>query len=207
MEIRELQATIEAILFASGDPVSVDKLADVLELEKNTVIKLTDSLMEQLEDESSGVCIMKMDDKYQMCSKPQFGEQIRKMMDIRRNMPLSPASMEVLAIVAYNQPVTKAFVEQIRGVDCSGVLGSLVTKGLIEEKGRLELPGRPIAYRTTPVILRCFGLESLDHLPDVTGSGEGPPPEEDGQMTLVGMHGEEDTREELPHSIDTEDQS
>jgi segregation and condensation protein B len=165
LEIRELQATIEAILFASGDPVSVDKLADVLELEKNTVIKLTDSLMEQLEDESSGVCIMKMDDKYQMCSKPQFGEQIRKMMDIRRNMPLSPASMEVLAIVAYNQPVTKAFVEQIRGVDCSGVLGSLVTKGLIEEKGRLELPGRPLLYGTTSNFLRCFGITSVDYLP------------------------------------------
>ena len=154
MEIRELQATIEAVLFASGEPVAIDKLADVLEIDKATAIKLADNLMERLDQEERGVCILKLEDKYQMCSKPQYGEPIRKMMDIRRNVPLSPASMEVLAIVAYNQPVTKSFVEQIRGVDCSGVLSSLVTKGLLEEKGRLELPGRPLLYGTTANFLR-----------------------------------------------------
>ncbi len=165
MEIRELQATIEAVLFASGEPVAIDKLADVLEIDKATAIKLADNLMERLDQEERGVCILKLEDKYQMCSKPQYGEPIRKMMDIRRNVPLSPASMEVLAIVAYNQPVTKSFVEQIRGVDCSGVLSSLVTKGLLEEKGRLELPGRPLLYGTTANFLRCFGISSLDDLP------------------------------------------
>lgn len=178
MEIRELQATIEALLFASGDPVAADKLAEVLEIDKTTVIKLADSLMERLEGEDSGVCIMKMEDKYQMCSKPQYGDRIRAMMDIRRNVPLSPAAMEVLAIVAYNQPVTKAFVEQIRGVDCSGVLGSLVSKGLIEEKGRLELPGRPLLYGTTSNFLRCFGITSVDYLP--------PLPEKEPEASRMG---------------------
>lgn len=165
MEIKELQSAIEAILFASGDPVGIDKLAEVLSINKATVIKLADGLADRLEAEDSGVCIMKLDSQYQMCTKPQYGEYIRKIMDIRRNVPLSPAAMEVLAIVAYNQPVTKAFVEQIRGVDCSGVLSSLMSKNLIEEKGRLELPGRPLLYGTTSNFLRCFGITSLDYLP------------------------------------------
>ena len=94
-------------------------------------------------------------------------------MDLKRNTPLSQAALEVLAVIAYNQPVTKAFVEQVRGVDCSGVVGSLTTKGLIEEKGRLELPGRPLLYGTTDNFLRCFQLESLDDLPPL------PKPEND----------------------------
>ena len=129
------------------------------------------------------MCILKLEDTYQMCSKPQYGEPIRKLMDIHRNIPLSPAAMEVLAIVAYNQPVTKSFVEQIRGVDCSGVLSSLMTKGLLEEKGRLELPGRPLLYGTTSNFLRCFGIASLDDLPPLPekesiGTGADDLPEE-----------------------------
>ena len=100
-----------------------------------------------------------------MCSKKEYGEYIRRVMDIKRNAPLSQAAMEVLAVIAYNQPVTKAFIEQVRGVDCSGVVGSLASKGLIEEKGRLELPGRPLLYGTTDNFLRCFQIESLDELP------------------------------------------
>lgn len=165
MEIRELQAAIEAMLFACGEAVSLDKLADALEIDKGTTEKLVSNLAERLEQEERGLCILKLEDAYQMCSKPQYGERIRKLMDIHRNVPLSPASMEVLAIVAYNQPVTKSFVEQIRGVDCSGVLSSLMTKGLLEEKGRLELPGKPLLYGTTSNFLRCFGIVSLDDLP------------------------------------------
>ena len=100
-----------------------------------------------------------------MVSKKEFAPQIRTVMDLRRNTPLSQAALEVLAVVAYNQPVTKAFVEQVRGVDCSGVIGSLTTKGLVEEKGRLELPGRPLLYGTTENFLRCFNISSLDELP------------------------------------------
>ena len=178
MEIKETQSAIEAILFACGDPVSADKLAEALEIDKTTVVKLADSLMERLESDDSGVCAFNTEDKYQMCSKPQFGEPIRKIMDIRRNMPLSPAAMEVLAIVAYNQPVTKAFIEQIRGVDCSGVLSSLTSKALIEEKGRLELPGRPLLYGTTSNFLRCFGIASIDFLPPLP---ETPKPEQENK--------------------------
>ena len=102
-----------------------------------------------------------------MVSVKQFAPQVRKAMDLRRNIPLSQAAMEVLAVIAYNQPVTKSFVEQVRGVDCSGVIGSLTTKGLIEEKGRLELPGRPLLYGTTDHFLRCFSIRSLDELPPI----------------------------------------
>ena len=107
-----------------------------------------------------------------MCSKPQYGEYVRAIMDIRRNVPLSQAAMEVLAIVAYNQPVTKAFIEQIRGVDCSGVISSLVSKDLISEKGRLELPGRPLLYGTTSNFLRCFGISSVDELPALSSENK-----------------------------------
>ena len=102
-----------------------------------------------------------------MVSKKEFAPQIRTVMDLRRNTPLSQAALEVLAVVAYNQPVTKAFVEQVRGVDCSGVISTLCQKRLVEEKGRLELPGRPLVYGTTPEFLRCFGVESLDELPEL----------------------------------------
>ena len=119
-----------------------------------------------------------------MCSKKEYGEYIRRVMDLKRNTPLSQAALEVLAVIAYNQPVTKAFVEQVRGVDCSGVVGSLTTKGLIEEKGRLELPGRPLLYGTTDNFLRCFQLESLDDLPPL------PKPENDESGKAVNTDAE-----------------
>lgn len=167
MEIKEIQAAIEAILFVSGDSVSVDRISEVLEADKAIVTKLIVELSEKLESEESGINIVKIGDKYQLCSKAIYANYVRKIMDIRKNVPLSPAAMEVLAIVAYNQPVTKAFVEQIRGVDCSGVLGSLTTKDLIEEKGRLELPGRPLLYGTTDNFLRSFEISCLDELPKI----------------------------------------
>lgn len=116
-----------------------------------------------------------------MVSKKEFAPQIRTVMDLRRNTPLSQAALEVLAVVAYNQPVTKAFVEQVRGVDCSGVIGSLTTKGLVEEKGRLELPGRPLLYGTTENFLRCFNISSLDELPPLPEGDEDKESEENGE--------------------------
>ena len=113
----------------------------------------------------SGLQILCLENHYQMCSAPCHGEMVRRVLDLRRNVPLSQAAMEVLAVVAYNQPVTKSFVEQVRGVDCSRILGSLIVKGLLEERGRLELPGRPLLYGTTPDFLRCLGLRSLEELP------------------------------------------
>ena len=119
-----------------------------------------------------GITIIKLGNSCQMVSCKEYAPQIRKVMDLRRNTPLSQAALEVLAVVAYNQPVTKAFIEQVRGVDCSGVLGSLSSKGLVEEKGRLELPGRPLLYGTTENFLRCFNLSSLDELPPLPENDE-----------------------------------
>jgi segregation and condensation protein B len=174
VEIIQAQAAIEAVLFASGEPVSVDKLAEVLEMDKPTLVKLLTLMMEKRQNEESGLRIVKLDDTYQLCTKECFAGQIRGVLEQRRNVPLSQAAMEILAIVAYNQPVTKGFIEQIRGVDSSGVVSSLVTKGLIEEKGRLELPGRPLLYGTTDNFLRCFHLTSLAELPPVQHPQEAP---------------------------------
>lgn len=165
MEIKKIRGAIEAILFASGDAVSTDRVAQVLSLDRTTAAKLMQSVMDDFNTEDGGVRIVKLEDSYQMCSNPAYAEEVRQALDLRRNTPLSQAAMEVLAIVAYNQPVTKAFVEQIRGVDCSGVLGSLTAKGLIEERGRLELPGRPLLYGTTSDFLRCLNISSLSELP------------------------------------------
>lgn len=165
MEIKKLQGAIEAVLFSSGDPVSINRIAEALELDVPTASKMLQNLIDDFNSRNSGVQIVRLDNNYQMCTNPEYAEYVRSVMDMRRNTPLSQAGMEVLAIVAYNQPVTKAFVEQIRGVDCSGVLGSLTAKGLIEERGRLELPGRPLLYGTTPDFLRCLSVTSLKELP------------------------------------------
>ena len=165
METREYQAAIEAILFASGEPVPVSRLAQALELEESEVQYLAEGLMERYRRQEGGIALRRLDDAYQLCSEAAYAPYVRKAMDIRRNTPLSQAAMEVLAVVAYNQPVTKAFVEQVRGVDCGAVLQGLMAKGLVEEKGRLELPGRPLLYGTTPHFLWSFGLTSLEDLP------------------------------------------
>ena len=125
-----------------------------------------------LDERKSGVCLLRLGSKYQLCSRIEYAQQVRSVLDIKKNAPLSAAALEVLAVVAYNQPVTKAYVEQIRGVDCSGVISTLCQKGLLEEKGRLELPGRPLLYGTTPDFLRCFCLSSLADLPELPDKPE-----------------------------------
>ncbi len=166
-EIGRIQGAIEAILFASGEPVALDRIAGVLEMDKGTAEKIMRSLADRFNAENSGVRIVGLGGSWQMCTRPEYADKVRAALDMRRNMPLSQAALEVLAVVAYNQPVTKAFVEQVRGVDCSGVLASLTAKGLVEERGRLDLPGRPLVYGTTPDFLRCLGISSLDELPPV----------------------------------------
>lgn len=165
MEIKEYRSAIEAILFASGEPVSASRLSEVLELDEETVCRVADDLKNEINTRAGGIMMVKLDDQYQLCTRKSYAEYVRRALDIRRNTPLSQAAMEVLAIVAYNQPVTKAFVEQVRGVDCAAVIQGLMQKNLIEEKGRLELPGRPLLYGTTPVFLRCFNVSKLDELP------------------------------------------
>lgn len=167
-----LISSLEAMLFAAGDPVEVGKLADVLELDIETVEKLLGTLGAQYDERNSGLMLIRIDNKYQLCTREVFSDNVRKLMEIRKNAPLSNAAFEVLAIIAYNKTVTRSFIEQVRGVDCSGPVSSLVQKGLIEEKGRLDLPGRPLIYGTTDRFLRCFSLNSLDDLPELPKTEE-----------------------------------
>ena len=163
----KLQAAVEAILFASGEPVELDKIAEVLQIEPEVCEQVILNLSAKLDERNSGICVLKLDNMYQLSSRTEYAEVIRDVLELRKNTPLSAAAFEVLAVIAYNQPVTKSFVEQIRGVDCSGVISTLCQKKLIEEKGRLDLPGRPLVYGTTPDFLRCFSISSLDELPDL----------------------------------------
>lgn len=167
MPVENISGAIEAILFANGASVEVQRIAQALEITEKEVDECISALIDDYNTAKRGITIIKLDNAYQMVSCKEFAPQIRTVMDLRKNTPLSQAALEVLAVVAYNQPVTKAFVEQVRGVDCSGVIGSLTAKGLVEEKGRLELPGRPLLYGTTENFLRCFNIESLEMLPPI----------------------------------------
>ena len=167
MTLKEMIPAFEAVLFAAGEPVEIEKFCTVFEVDTETVESVMDMLSDRLEDSKSSVKVVRLDFSYQLCTRKEYADNIRAVLDLRRKAPLSQAALEVLAVIAYNQPVTKAYVEQVRGVDCSGVVSTLVEKGLLEEKGRLELPGRPLLYGTTQNFLRCFGLKSLDELPEV----------------------------------------
>ncbi|MDY5559784.1 MAG: SMC-Scp complex subunit ScpB [Candidatus Heritagella sp.] len=165
MKIREMQSKMEAILFAAGEPMEIGKLGQVLELDLETVEKILRLLADRYGEEESGLCLLRLDDSVQISIRPQWSSLVRSALDMRRNVPLSQAAMEVLAVIAYNQPVTRAYIEQVRGVDCSGAISGLINKGLVEERGRLELPGRPLLYGTTLDFLRCMGISSLEELP------------------------------------------
>ena len=165
-------AKLEAMLFASGEAIEVTKLAEVLELDIDTVTRMLGHLGGMYDERESGLMLIRIDNKYQLCTREEHSEEVRKLLEIKKNTPLSNAAFEVLAIIAYNKTVTRAFIEQIRGVDCSGPISSLVQKGLIEEKGRLDLPGRPLIYGTTDRFLRCFSLNSLEDLPELPKTEE-----------------------------------
>lgn len=171
MKFSEGMAAVEAVLFAAGEPIEAEKIAAATEIETETVIKMIDRLNDRYSENGSALIIGRLGESYQLMTRPEFAEYIKAALENRRQTPLSQAAMEVLAIVAYNQPVTRGFVEQVRGVDSSGVVKSLVERNLLEEHGRLEdVPGRPIAYRTTENFLRCFGLNSIDALPAIPSS-------------------------------------
>ena len=167
MTINELTKTIEACLFASGDPVSLSKLSQVTGVEEKTVANAIELLNDKLEERESALEIIKLENEYQLCSRKEHASEIRSLLEIKRNIPLSQAALEVLAIVAYNQPVTKSLIEQIRGVDSYYVINSLCEKGLITEADRLQSPGRPLTYVTTSHFLRSFSLNSLGELTPV----------------------------------------
>ena len=163
--MKELEARLEAVLFAAGDAVSVERLSKALGVKSGLVYAAAESLSNYYDFEQRGIVLVRMEDKLQLASRPDYAEDIRRATESRRPPALGPAALEVLTIVAYRQPVTRAFVEQLRGVDSGATVTSLADKGLIEESGRLDVPGRPILYRTTDAFLRAFSITSLSELP------------------------------------------
>lgn len=172
MTTEQLVSAFEAVLYAGGEPISIDRLSQVFEIPPEKVTEVMDALAEKMNINGSGLELLRLENTYQLATKSDYADYIKKAFDMRRRTPLSSAALEVLAVVAYNQPVTKSFIEQVRGVDCSGVVTTLVEKGLIEERGRLELPGKPLLYGTTKNFLRCFTLSDLTELPPLPESQE-----------------------------------
>ncbi len=167
----------EAVIFACGEGISRKVLSRAINSGEREMDYILSRLKEKYNGENSGIQLMENGDLISLVTAPQVADMVYKVLDTRKNTPLSNAAMETLAIVAYNQPVSRAFIDQVRGVDSSSSLSTLLNKGLIEEAGRLEIPGRPVAYRTTDVFLRAFSLENIYQLPSVTA-------DEAGQMRL-----------------------
>ena len=172
MEIKDRLGAIEAILFASGEPIEIYRLSEASGVDAGTLPSMIRLLNERYEDFGSGLCIKKLDSSFQMCTREEYAPQVRAALETKRTAPLSNAAMEALTIIAYNQPVSKGFVENVRGIDSSSVINNLVEKGLVEEAGRLDVPGKPIVYRTTTVFLRSFGLSSVADLPPLPGQSD-----------------------------------
>lgn len=168
MENKELEAIVEGLLFASGESVPVKRLCEVTETDMKTMTALLEAMSEKYEnDPLRGVHIIKLEDSYQLCTKREYYEYIKALKDKKRRASLSNAGLEVLSVIAYNQPVTRSTLEFIRGVNSDGALNNLIAAGLVEEVGRLDAPGRPILFGTSEEFLRCFNLSSLSELPDV----------------------------------------
>ena len=167
MNQKQIRAAVEAMLFACGDPIGADKLAQAVQLPQVSVEAALEALRAHYTREDSGLCLLHLNTRWQLTTKTEWADCIRRLLDSRRSVPLGPAAMETLTVIAYNQPVSRAFIEQVRGVDSSSSVSGLLEKGLIEEAGRLDLPGRPVSFRTTDTFLRVFGLSSLADLPPV----------------------------------------
>jgi len=178
MEMKEIESAIEAILFASGEPIHVDRICVAMEMDRPTVEQVLQKLMDFYAYERRGIRLLRIEDSWQLCSAPDYGDVIRKAFEVRKPAKLSQPALEVLTIIAYYQPTTRAYVDQIRGVDSSYTMGLLQERKLIEECGRLQVPGRPHLYRTTKQFLRAFHLTSLEDLPEMPDLGG------EGQMRL-----------------------
>lgn len=167
MEINEISSAVEAILFAAGEPVPAERIAQVLGVGREEVMRAADALAEEYEKNIRGIRLLKLEDKLQLCSAPEFSQLITMALETRKPPRLSPAALEVLAIVAYYQPVTRAYIDQVRGVDSSYTVGVLTERGLIEPCGKLDVPGRPTIYKTGDIFLRTMGISSVSELPDL----------------------------------------
>lgn len=178
MDKKEMEAAVESILFASGEPVNIERICVALAIDRLTAERILQGLMDYYAYERRGIRLLKIEDCWQLCSAPDYAEAIRRAFEIRKPAKLSQPALEVLTIIAYYQPVTRAYVDQIRGVDSSYTMSLLIDRGMIEECGRLQVPGRPRQYRTTKQFLRSFHLSSLDELPAMPDMGN------DGQMRL-----------------------
>ena len=177
-EMKEIEAAVEGILFASGEPVHIDRICLAAELDRPTAELVLQKLMDYYSFERRGMRLLRLEDSWQLCSAPEYADVIRRAFEIRKPAKLSQPALEVLTIIAYYQPTTRAYVDQIRGVDSSYTMSLLIDRGMIEECGRLQVPGRPRQYRTTKQFLRSFHLSSLDELPAMPDMGN------DGQMRL-----------------------
>ena len=178
MEAKEMESAVEGILFAAGEPVDIKRICMALEVDRSAVEQALQRLKDYYAYERRGIRLLRMEDSWQLCSAPDYASVIRKAFEIRKPARLSQPALEVLTIIAYYQPTTKAYVEQVRGVDSAYTVGLLLERGLIEECGRLQVPGRPILYRTTQKFLRSFHLSSLEELPEIPGL------ESDSQLQL-----------------------
>lgn len=186
MEQIELMCAIEAILFAAGEPVEVERIAAATETRPEEVLLAAQALADRLNFERRGVRLLRLDSALQLCSSGEMSAYVTKALETRKPPRLSASQLEALTIIAYYQPTTKATVEKLRGVDSSYSVSALLTKKLIEECGRLNVPGRPILYRTTPDFLRTFGLSSLDELPEIE------------KLNLTSMDAEPEEAQETP---------
>ena len=204
MEIREIQSIIEAVLFAAGDPVELERLADIVDVDKRSLREILKKMMDSYNFERRGIHIIRMQDSYQMCTNGVYAEYIGRLAEPPRKQNLSNAALEVLSIVAYKQPVTRSTIEHIRGVNCDYIVNRLIERNFIEEKGRLEAPGRPILFGTTQHFMRAFGISELDELPDFDSLGQTVEETEQIEMaevtayrqTEMGITGSEDTDDE-----------
>ena len=196
LEMRDIESAVEGILFASGEPVHIERICIALSLDRTSVETVLQKLGDFYSYERRGIRLIRMNDSYQLCSAPDYADIIRRAFEIRKPAKLSQPALEVLTIIAYYQPTTRAFVDQVRGVDSSYTMSLLTERKLIEECGRLQVPGRPHLYRTTKEFLRVFHISSLEELPELPGA------DADGQLRIG-----EDGLIASPEALDLEEET
>lgn len=183
IEDKELYNAIEALLFVAGDPVSIDRLSEALNIPISDLEEFMPKMMDEYNYERRGIKLIKLENSYQLTTRSEYFDAVVRMVTHKQKQVLSPATLEVLSIISYNQPITKAAIEKVRGVDSSHSLTKLLERELIEQRGRLNAPGRPVLYGTTDEFLRCFGLQSLEEMPnledDLSGLGMETDPNKD----------------------------